>query len=134
MRFRLICEVEEASGKKPVSKWLAKNMTTKEMAKLEVRFGRIETDETLPEEWLKSYVSLKLTELKIDIKRRAIRILCWERGPEVIMLAADAKQGQIDETIETQAAARKQAIEEGKANVRSYPLPGRPSDDVGSPR
>lgn len=132
MRFRHICEVEEASGRKPVSKWLGKHMNRKEMATLHVRFGRIETDEVLPEEWLKAYVSLKLTELKLDIKRRAIRILCWERGKEVIMLAPDAKQGQIDSTVEAQAIARRKAIEEGTAHVRSYPLPGRPSDDVES--
>jgi hypothetical protein len=132
VRFRHICEVEEASGKKPVSKWLWKNMDRRELARLHVRFGRIETDQVLPEEWLKPYVSLKLTELKLDIRNRAIRILCWERGTEVILLAPDAKKGQIDGTVEAQAVERRTAIQEGRANVRSYPLPGRPSDDLES--
>jgi hypothetical protein len=130
MRVRRICEVEEASGKKPVSLWLSAEMDKKELAKFHVRLTRIEADETLPEEWLKPYVSLKMTELKFDLRRRAFRILCKERGREVIMLAADAKKGRIDPTIEAQAEARWKEIEKERAHVRSYPLPGRPSDDV----
>jgi hypothetical protein len=107
-------------------------MDPRERAKFHVRLNRIEVDEVLPEEWLKPYLSLKMWELKFDCRRRAFRILCEKRNEKVIMLAPDAKDGQIDRTVEAQAVARRKAMKEGKMHVRKYSLPGRPSDNVGS--
>lgn len=133
MGFRHICEVEEASGKKPVSKWLAKHMGKRAEGRFNARLLRMETNAEIPDEWLKPYVSLGLWELKFDYFRVAYRILCDQRGKEVIMLAPDTKKGKINPTVEAQAKARSEAIKKETAYVRSYPVPGRTSDDLEGP-
>lgn len=131
MRPRVICEIEDPAGRWPVSDWIEKNLDKRGRAKLHARFTRIEADETVNPNWLKHYVSLSMREIRFDYLRRAIRILCHESGRQITMVLATAKDTQITRDEEQRATRRRNAIQNGAANVREYPLPGRPSRDMG---
>ena len=131
MRFRFICEYVEDGEKRPVSKWLDKNMTVKVRAKLHARFNQIEGNETENGSWLKPYVSLKMWEIVFNQDGVAYRFLCERIKTNVIMVLATSKNGQITKEEEARAVARRAAIKEfGDACVRVYPLPERPSEDL----
>lgn len=134
MVFRLICEIEEAEGKCPVSKWLDSNMTQRERAKLHTRFNRIESDEAVNPNWLKPYTSLRMWEIRFDHGGKAFRFLCEVTDDNVIMVLATTKNGKITKQEETRAVARRAAIKNGVAGVRIYPLPERASADLGPVR
>jgi hypothetical protein len=54
-----------------------------EMGKFHSRLLKIELNEVIPDDWLKPYNSLKMTELKCDIRRRAdrqSRYSAWRRS------------------------------------------------------
>lgn len=135
MRFRVICEYVEAGGKRPVSKWLDKNMTVRVRAKLHARFNQIEGNETVNGSWLKPYVSLKMWEIVFNHDGVAFRFLCERIDNNVIMVLATSKNDQITKEEEARAVARRDAIKKfGDACVRVYPLPERPSEDLDSVR
>lgn len=134
MRPRTIAEIEDPPGRWPVSKWIDENLDKAGRAKLHARLNRIETDETENPNWIKHYTSLSMREIRFDYGGRAIRILCEQQGTRLIMLVATAKDGQIASAEEQRAMRRQRDFRQGKANVREFELPQRPSSDMGRVR
>lgn len=123
MSFRRICEIVEASGKTPVSEWIQKNLTRKELGALHTRFMRIEVEAVISPKWLDTYTSLKMMEIRFGINKRAIRFLCDQQGVDLIMLLPTQKDGNITLQEEQRAVRRRELIRQGVASVRKYPNP-----------
>jgi hypothetical protein len=129
-RYRIIREVLDENGKGIVSAWVAKDLTLGDKARIESRFNQIEINETRNPKWLDRYVSLSMSEIRVDSGGKALRFLCVEVGSDVILVVGCVKRGQIKAADEQRATTRRADYEKGITSVRDYPLPQRPPDDV----
>jgi hypothetical protein len=132
-RYRIIREVLDENDKGVVSTWVAKELTNVDKARIESRFNQIEINETRNPKWLDHYVSLKMSEIRVNSGGKALRFLCVEVGGDVVLVVGCVKRNQITATDELKAKARKEGYQKGLLRVRDYPLPQRPPDDVEEP-
>jgi hypothetical protein len=132
-RYRIIREVLDDKGKGVVSSWIAKELTNGDKAQIESRFNQIEINETRNPNWIKPYVSLRMSEIRVQSGGKALRFLCVEDNSDVVLVVGCVKRGQISGTDESRASARRDSYLKGNLNVRDYPLPQRPPDDVEEP-
>jgi hypothetical protein len=132
-RYRIIREVLDDSGKGVVSDWIAKELTNADKAAIDSRFNQIEINETRNPNWIKPYVSLKMSEIRLKSGGKALRFLCIEDGTDAVLVVGCVKRGQISRTDENRARARRELYLKRHLNVRDYPLPQRPPDDVEEP-
>ena len=129
-RYRIIREVLDENGNGVVSTWVAKELTNVDKARIESRFNQIEINETRNSKWLDHYVSLKMSEIRVDSGGKALRFLCLEVGTDVVLVVGCVKRGQLTAADEQKAKTRKDGYKKGLLSVRDYPLPQRPPDDV----
>lgn len=132
-RFRIIREVLDEDGNGIVSAWVAKELTSGDKARIESRFNQIELSEIRNPKWMDRYVSLKMWEIRVDSGGKALRFLCEQDDSDVILVVGCVKKGKISSADEKRAAERRDSYRKGRLNVRDYPLPQRPPDDVESP-
>ena len=133
-RYRIIQEVLDEDGNGVVSAWVADELSKGDKARIESRFNQIEINETRNPKWLDHYISLQMSEIRVDSGGKALRFLCMEVGTDVILVVGCVKKGKIKPADEQRARARKSDFKKGKLRVRNYPLPQRPPDDVEEPR
>jgi putative component of toxin-antitoxin plasmid stabilization module len=124
MRFRTFWEPVGKQGGE-LCRWLGHNMDAKERGRFEARLQRMESEETLNQAWWKRYKSIHLWELRFDVGNKAYRFLAHQIGANIYVLIPVKKKGAIPASDEERAAKLKKQLEEGKLDVRIYPLATR---------